>query len=253
MVKLKSTVSPILVGVLLAASNASLHAANSGTSSDETPDPLLELTPSERRYVDENAKALMNLKIKEDPKSKTIDGVTGYGMSFIHGAPWYPIRQNGRLSTAESFLRDTYCAADALISVKALESKSHLSTDESIIFTKTKVKIIDMIKAPPAESLGALVSLIEPGGTVRQGNDTLRILNANNPQFVPGNEYFMAVQKKQWDDGESYSYAPLSGLVRVSDGKIYTQGGNWYGFRNGASYDEVVETIKQAIRLSPCN
>jgi hypothetical protein len=251
-VKINSIVKPVLVGALLSTACATIDAASPKNAGDSTADPLVELNSSERRIMDSDAKALMNQKITQDPKSKTIEGTTGYAIHTVSGAPWYAVRQNGQLSDSDANLRNVYCSADALISVKSLKTKSHLSNDESFIVTKTKAKIVDMIKGPRGESTGAPVSIVTPGGVVKHGNDSLSIVNVENPDFTPGNEYLMAAKKRNADDGKSYWYTPITKLIRVSSGKIFPQGGEWFGFTKGTSYDEVIDKIKQVVKLSPC-
>lgn len=211
-----------------------------------------ELDASERRVMESDAAALMNPKIAEDPKSRTSAGATGYAIHTIGGAPWYAVRQNGKLSASEANLRNVYCGADALLSATSLESASYLSNDESYIVTKTRLRIVDLIKGPPGARAAAPVAIVMAGGTVQRGKAVLRIVNVENPGFAPGNQYLMAVKLAKADDRNGTSYTPVTKLIRVADGKIFPQDGEWFGFREGAPYDEVTGKIRHVVALSPC-
>lgn len=138
-----------------------------------------QITQKEREYSKEykklyeyrNGRKLSELSEMGKQRGNTKEA----GVSI--GVPTIPVVGDTPIITASQFLRNLSCKADAVVVGVVKSKSSHLTEDETFVFTEYDFSVQDIFKnnsASPVEVNG-IIQVTRPGGLIKLDNQVIRV------------------------------------------------------------------------------
>lgn len=217
-----------LIPALLMVAAASVIAANSGLTVDDTD-------------REKGVKFFSHDPKLAEIESRLPDGVRGF-ISFEHPEP---VRMNDR----PSYLRH-YACDFAIFGVAELQdSKSFVGKHDVGIFTKLRFKMMDSwrVGSSPKDQI---FDVIVPGGEVEYKGEIFR-LDDPLATYVNGRRYLMVIQDDDTGKIGKNNFSGLPRLREVSNGIIYSPF-SAPPFESGMSLDSAKASVQEALEQKGC-
>lgn len=209
--------------------------------------------------IDPNEKAaeIAQQRFRANGTGKTLDQSTfkfpdgAVGISESYGPPRRTLSgQKLFANPEEEFLAGTICGSNAIVRAVAEGSTAILSKDGYQIFTRTRFKTVDVIKADDSVRPNSTLFVTQPGGEAHLNGKKVRHEVRGGPVYAPGVEYVLVLDRApEHAVGDYFSRGqaiPLSGEI------IDPVGGRWEKFYPGGSYAELKREVVRVFELRPC-
>jgi hypothetical protein len=173
-----------------------------------------------------------------------------------------PVAQRVKISVVPPFTTENewtifydYCAWDAIVLAKNLDSTPILSNTKGLIFTVSHFLIVDSIKTDSGFTSGNHVVAYRLGGEVMDGGDLLRIETPDMAPFDLEKTYVLHLTRDKAASVPQYSL-PIAPTIWVADGRVGEIPGwseRWDEFSLGARYADIAATYARVARLKACH
>jgi hypothetical protein len=106
-------------------------------------------------------------------------------------------------------IRDSYCAADAIVLAKAVSNESQLTPDENFIFTDYQFSITQILKDDQSASLAKnpIIVVTRGGGKVRLNGQVIELIDNSEQRIILGDHYLLFLKR-----------VPTTGAYRTTTG-----------------------------------
>ncbi|MEO6277999.1 hypothetical protein [Roseateles sp.] len=130
---------------------------------------------------------------------------------------------------------NSYCFSEALVLAQTQDSQSVLTSDDRAILTRTRLKVLDVIKAPPALAAGDQIAVVRFGGEVLDHGERLRVRDDGWSDFSPGHVYLLKLQSVQ-GRGMDHYFSLIYRETAFADLRLVRE---WDEFAAGTPYGDV--------------
>jgi hypothetical protein len=182
------------------------------------------------------------------------DGARGFGVGN-------PIAQRVKVIVALPFATESelevfsdYCALDAIVLAKNLDSTPILSGTKGPIITVSHFLVVDSIKSDGGFINSGRVVVYRLGGEIEDGGEILRIETPDMAPFDIGKTYVLHLTRDKAAWMPQYSLA-IATTILIADSRVAEipgWGGHWDEFSLGARYTDIATTFARIAKLKEC-
>jgi hypothetical protein len=177
----------------------------------------------------------------EGQKKKFLDGAQGY--EIYVSPPRYPAySESDRQKRNAAMVRQLTCYVN-LVAVVSGQSAKSFETEGGMIYTHYKLNIDDLLFTSES-SLSKSISFVQMGGTLKKGNEVMRVAHNLYAPLKHKARYLLVAMKSTTESDESFY--PAEQTIEVQDGRIYPISGRWLAFDPGTPISEIATHFRNA-------
>jgi hypothetical protein len=194
-------------------------------------------TDEERAYSNEYKKlysAIATQKLTDLKKSDRKAGVE-LGVSIGKEKPFFLGIETP--PTSQEFLHRLVCGADAVVLGTPITKISHLTEDETFVYSQYSFRVEKVFKETPPIKGGEIISVTRPGGLVKVNSQVIRVEDKNFEQLQFGKEYVLFLR---------YVPAASGYMIADPDGDVVLDG----AVINGLSNMEIPDYIGRDVPVT---
>lgn len=230
----------------LHAQNASTPTASSDLFDDQATERRHHLLANKRRKFAGQGVPLT--KIAPDDQ-KDVDLETHAGPGQINLTHPDDVHRRGFQTMAEMQFADMICNSDAVVIGIAAKSKSKLSDDSEVVFTRTRFSLDKVISIKKDSLVEKKFFVIREGGEVEVSGRRIAVHDAARSEYSEGSRYVLLLTQ---DDKKDNLFAANGKTLRVKNDRVYPDKGKWYSILAGAPLADVEAKIHGAINSGKC-
>lgn len=176
------------------------------------------------------------------------------GIIINIGSGSKPRSSSERVLTANQFLEKLSCEADAVVVGTVNNSKSHLSADETFIYTSYDFEVKRIIKdssQSPIETNGT-IAVTRPGGSIRIDERVIKFHDASYELLKKNKEYLLFLKFVPTANG--YIVSSIEGDFTLEDNnfKSISKRGVVKELRNGIDSKKLLDMV-ESVTSSNCS
>jgi hypothetical protein len=150
-----------------------------------------------------------------------------------------------------------YCAWDAIVLAKNLDSTPILNSTKGLIFTVSHFLIVDSIKTDAHFIAGDHIVAYRIGGEVQDEGETLRIATPDMAPFKREKTYLLHLTRAKDASVPQYSL-PIAPTIWIADSRVtkipggWGDNDRWEEFPSGAAYEDIAATFARVSKVKTC-
>jgi hypothetical protein len=159
------------------------------------------------------------------------------------------------LNASDFHLRARICGSAAIIVGKEVGSKSVITANKAFIYTKHEVQVTRVIRNQTGITVGQLISIVQPGGSITDGGEKFTVLFPQLTPAVVGQKYLYILIHLQDAPADLFVPSPSrkDDNIQISSGRIILGKGGHDSFVTGESVQDASDHIKNLLTKVPCS
>jgi len=213
----------ILVLVILILFGARLHGEQQSPADNDPASAAMETRAKELGLTGDIRKSIRE-------KGSVIEFTFAEGVDMRRNSlqsGYYTKGPNGELipagpykSDEEALVHETYCGASSAVVASFGGSRSRITKANSMVYTVSEFTVVQAPKSSDGISVGMEIYVVNPGGTVVDGSETIKMHAKGAVSFKTTEQYLLLLQPLKGAPSNYFTIAS-SQVAEVRDGKLY--------------------------------
>jgi len=142
-----------------------------------------------------------------------------------------------------------YCAADAIVLGRLLDSTPVLTSTKALVLTYSHFKVDEVIKSDGIARVESTVVVIRSGGEIVDAGETLRVDKPMSPPYMLGQQYILDLKHDAQTNVPQY-FANEENTVLVKSGRIRPSYSAFAGLLPGTAYTDWLVQMEKVSKLA---